>query len=152
MTGTTNTSARCECGALALHIKGAPVVQLVCHCSDCRAFSGMPYIELAFFQPDGLSVHGQASSTTLKGGTGFDKIHYSCASCQTPLYVTVAALNGASAVMANRLSPFKFEPQAHICTSEKANDVTIPAGITQSSGAPPKEIADTMVSSFWGRK
>ena len=152
MTGTTDTSARCECGALALHIKGAPVVQLVCHCNDCRAFSGMPYSELAFFQTDGLSVHGHASSTTLKGGTGFDKTHYSCASCQTPLYVTVAALNGASAVMANQLSPFKFEPQAHIWTSEKANDVTIPAGITQSPGAPPKEIADNMVSSFWGAK
>ena len=152
MTGTTDISARCECGGLALQIKGAPVVQLVCHCSDCRAFSDTPYTELAFFQPDGLSVQGQTRSTTMQGGTGFDKTYYSCASCQTPLYATVAVLNGASDVIANRLSPFKFEPQAHIWTSEKANDVTIPVGITQSSVAPPKEIADAMVSSFWGRK
>lgn len=152
MTGTTKTSAQCECGALALQIKGAPVVQLVCHCSDCKAVSGMPYVEAAFFRPDGCRVHGQANSTTMKGGTGFDKTQYSCASCQTPLYATIAALNGAWAVMANRLSPFKFEPQVHIWTSEKADGVTIPSGITQSPGAPPKEIADTMVSSFWGTK
>ncbi|MEH6592280.1 MAG: GFA family protein [Halioglobus sp.] len=150
MTGTMEISARCECGALTLQIKGEPVVQLVCHCKDCRVFSGMPYIEAAFFQPDGISVRGQASSTTMKGGTGFGKTHYSCASCQTPLYVTVAALNGAAAVMANRLTPFKFEPQVHIWTSEKAHGVTIPEGITQSSGPPPKAIADTMVSKFWG--
>jgi len=112
----------------------------------------MPYIELAFFQPGGCSVHGKANSTTMRGGTGFDKTHYSCAFCKTPLCVTVAALNGAWAVMANRLSPFNFEPQAHIWTSEKSDDVTIPAGITQSSEAPPKEIAVTMVSSFWGTK
>ena len=152
MTITPKISARCECGALALDIEGAPVVQLVCHCSDCRAFSGMPYVEAAFFQPGGCIVHGQTSSSTMGGGTGFDKTHYSCASCKTPLYVTVAALNGAWAVIANRLSPFEFEPQAHIWTSEKADDVTIPEGITQSSGAPPKEIADVMVSSFWGKK
>ena len=112
----------------------------------------MPYIEAAFFQADGSSVHGDANVTTMKGGTGFDKTHYSCAICQTPLCVTVAALNGATAVMANRLSPFTFEPEAHIWTSEKADGVTIPTGITQSSGAPPKEIADAMVSSFWGKK
>ena len=152
MTAATKTSARCECGALTLHVKGAPVVQLVCHCSDCREFSGMPYVEAAFFQSDQCSVHGQADATTMKGGTGFDKTHYSCASCQTPLYVTVAALNGALAVMASRILPLKFEPQVHIWTSEKADGVTIPAGITQSSVAPPKEITDTMVSSFWGKK
>jgi hypothetical protein len=150
MTGTTKVSARCECGAVDLHAKGAPVMQLVCHCSDCRDFSGMPCLEIAFFQPDECSVHGKFNSTTMSGGTGFDKTHYSCAICKTPLYVTIAALNGACAVIANRLSPFNFEPQAHIWTSEKFDDVTIPAGVTQSSEAPPKEIVDIMVSSFWG--
>ena len=152
MTGTTKTSARCECGALELHITGAPVVQLVCHCRDCQVFSGMPYIEAAFFQPDDISAHGQSYATTIKGGTGFDKTYYSCEACQTWLYTTVAALNGAWAVMANRLSHAKFEPQVHIWTSEKADDVVIPGGIAQSSGAPPKEILDAMVSSFWATK
>ena len=152
MTETTKTSSRCECGALELNIKGAPVVQLVCHCSDCQDFSGMPYVEAAFFHADDIGVHGRAYATTTMGGTGFDKTYYSCESCRTWLYTTVAALNGASAVMANRLSHDKFEPQVHIWTSEKAKDVVIPTGIAQSSGAPPKEFRDAMVSSFWSKK
>jgi hypothetical protein len=112
----------------------------------------MPYTALAFFQPDRCSAHGQNYSTVMKGGTGSDKTHHSCASCQTPLYVTVAALNGALAVIAKQISTFKFEPQVHIWTSEKAVGVTIPPGVTQSSGVPPKQIAGKMVSSFWGGK
>ena len=152
MTEVTKTSACCECGALRLHIEGAPVVQLVCHCNDCRAFSGMPYIEAAFFEPYACSADGQVDSVTLKGGTGSDKTHYSCAICKTPLYVRVSALNGAWAVMAKRISSLTFEPQAHIWTSEKMDNVVIPAGISQTSERPPKDIVDTMVSIFWGEK
>ena len=112
MIKTKETTANCECGALTLHIEGSSVVQLVCHCSDCRDFSGMPYVEVAFFEPDACSVDGQVNSTTMKGGSGFDRTNYSCAICKTPLYIRVAVLNGAWAVMANRISSFKFEAQA----------------------------------------
>jgi hypothetical protein len=149
MTATTETSARCDCGALTVDIKGAPVVQLVCHCEDCRASSGMPYTEGAFFQPSDCTIQGEADTSTIKGGTGFDKTLYSCTSCKTQLYMTIAALNGACAVMAKRLSPFKFDPQIHVWTSEKADEVTIPEGVTQYSEAPNKEMAAFLISNFW---
>lgn len=152
MTEITMTSSHCECGALELHVKHAPVVQLVCHCSDCRSFSGMPYSDLAFFQSDGCSVHGEVSSTTMKGGTGIDKSYHSCTSCKTPLYGTVGALNGAWVILANRLFPFKFEPQAHIWTSEKTDDAMIPAGIAQSAIGVPTDIKEVMLASFWGNE
>jgi len=150
MMETTKISARCECGALALHITEAPVAQLVCHCNECRAFTGLPFVEATFFKPDACSAEGKTDSTVMKGGTGTDKTHYACAACKTPLFVRVGALNGAWAVMANRLSPLKFEPQAHIWTSEKAEGVEIAEGMTQTAGRPPKEIVDVMISSFWG--
>ncbi|WP_138440472.1 GFA family protein [Marinobacter alexandrii] len=152
MTETTTTSAHCQCGALKLRITDVPVVQLVCHCSDCRNLSGMPYVEAAFFKSDACSADGKVDATTVKGSTGSDKTYYSCAVCKTPLYVRVTALNGAWAVMADRLSPFTFKPQAHIWTSQKADDVQIPTGITQTPERPPKELVDVMVSGFWGRK
>ena len=152
MAETIKTAAHCECGALVLDIDDAPVAQLVCHCNDCKSFSGMPYVEVVFFKPDACSTHGQANSTITKGGTGSDKTNYSCAICKTPLYARVAALNGAWAVMASRISPFKFEPQAHVWTSEKADDVMIPAAMTQTAERPPKEIVNTMLSSFWPKK
>ena len=152
ITEAKKTTAHCDCGALALTIEGTPVVQLVCHCNDCKAFWGTPYVEAVFFKPDACCSDGQVDSTTMKGGTGSDKTHFACGICKTPLYIRVAALNGAWAVAANRLAPFKFQPQAHIWTSEKADDVVIPEGITQTSGRPPEEIVDIMVSSFWGEK
>jgi hypothetical protein len=152
MLTTTKISARCECGALTLDIKDTPVVQLVCHCSDCRAFSGMPYTEAAFFKAEACSVHGQAVALEIVGSTGMNKTHYSCPLCETPLFVKVAALNGAWAVVASRLLPFKFEPDAHVWTSQKVDDVTITADITQSLKMPTNEIAKTMISSFWGKK
>ena len=129
-----------------------PVVQLVCHCSDCKEFSGLPYTNGAFFHPDVCSVEGEAESVIVKGGTGFDKAHHSCAACNAPMYVTVGALNGATAIEASRLSPFTFEALAHIWTDEKAADVTIPAEMTQTPDGPPKEIVDKMVASFWAKK
>ena len=149
MTEIKNTSARCECGAFELNIQGPPVVQLVCHCSDCQAFTAMPFSDIVFFKPDQCHVHGQTDTMTIKGNSGFDKTHYSCASCQTPIYVTLAVLNGAVAVIASQLSGFTFEPEAHIWTSEKADNVTIPVEAIQSSGLPPKAMADAMVATFW---
>ena len=151
MTETINISAHCDCGALSLYMHAKPIVQLVCHCNDCKEFSGLPYTNGAFFHPDGCRVEGEAQSTVVQGGTGFDKVHYSCASCHAPMYVTVAALNGATAIEASRLSPFTFEAQAHIWTEEKADDVVIPAEITQTTDGPPKEIVDIMVASFWAK-
>ena len=110
----------------------------------------MPYVELAFFKPDVSCSTGEIHSTTVKGGSGHDKTQCSCAICSTPLYIEVAALNGAWAVAANRISSFEFEPQAHIWTSAKLDDVLIPAGITQAPERPPKEILDIMVSNFLG--
>jgi hypothetical protein len=112
----------------------------------------LPYTNGALFHPDGCRIEGETQSTEVQGGTGFDKVHHSCASCQAPMYVTVAALNGATAIEARRLSPFTFEAQAHIWTEEKADDVVIPAGIIQTPDGPPKEIVDIMVAKFWAKK
>ncbi|WP_390590758.1 GFA family protein [Simiduia litorea] len=151
MIETTKISATCACGALRLDIKGRPVVQLVCHCTDCRAFSGQPYTEAAFFQAAHCQIHGQTEAMTLNGGSGFPKIHHSCARCKTPLFVTVGALNGACAVPAYRLSPFQFKPQAHIWTREKLDTVSLPTDAPHSPDLPPKPLLDIMLGQFWSK-
>ena len=152
MNDTTTMSANCECGALSVNIEGPPVVQLICHCSDCQAVTGLPYFELAFFTPNACHADGDVHSITMQGGTGSDKTHYACAKCATPLYGIVSVLNGAVAVAANRISSFNFEPQAHIWTSEKVDEILIPEGIAHTAEGPPKDIVDIMVASFWGKE
>ncbi|MFA0813295.1 GFA family protein [Microbulbifer epialgicus] len=141
--------ARCECGALELNVSGAPVVQLTCHCKECQEFSGLDFVEGGFFRKENCHITGNSKSETLQGGTGSQKIHHSCSSCATPLYVQVEALNGAIAIIANRLSPFTFESEAHIWTSQKAEGTIIPAGVHQTAGPPPKDIVQRMIKGVW---
>lgn len=152
MLETTNMTASCDCGAVEVSITAAPIAQFVCHCSDCRNFSGEPYVGAVFFRPEDVNVRGELEYFTEKGGSGFDKTYCSCASCHAWLYSTIVAMNGAIAFGAHRLTPFNFEPQAHVWTSEKAEHVQIPSEIMQSSKIPPKEILDVMIASFWGEK
>lgn len=142
--------AQCGCGRVTIKVSAAPVAQLVCHCKECRAFTGMPFVKAAFFKRDDCSVSGETRSETVRGGTGAAKQHHCCAACDEPVYVQVEALNGAVAVFGEKLSSFEFVAQAHIWTSEKAPGVAIPDGAPQSAGAPPAEIVDHMVAHFWG--
>lgn len=152
VTENTKISAKCECGQLSLKIETSPVAQLVCHCSDCRSVTGLPYIEIAFFAPSGCEARGQSHPTTMKGGSGNDKTYFSCRECGTALYATVGALDGAWAVIASRLSPFKKESQLHIWTSERASGVDIPPSATQAPKGPPESVRNILRSSFLGKR
>lgn len=141
--------ASCECGALKLHVSGPPVVQLTCHCKECQEFSGLDFVEGGFFRKENCQIIGNSKSETLQGGTGSPKIHNSCPSCETPLYVQVEALNGAIAIIAARLSPFAFESEGHIWTSQKAASTIVPAGAAQTTGPPPENVVERMIEGFW---
>ncbi len=141
--------ARCECGGLELHLSGPPVVQLTCHCKECQEFSGLDYLEGAFFRKENCVIIGSSKSETLQGGTGSEKLHHSCASCGTPLYVQVEALNGAVAISTGRLSPFTFESEVHIWTSQKAEGVEVPSDTPLTLGPPPDDIVERMINGFW---
>ena len=142
-------TAQCDCGELQVVVTSHPAVQLVCHCRDCQAFFERPYVEAMFFRDAACEVRGAIESESLKGGTGFDKTHGACATCHTPLFVTVSALNNAIAIPAERLAALEFDPVAHIWTSQGAAPVAIPEGVQQSPGAPPESVRNLMVAAFW---
>jgi hypothetical protein len=152
MTEVETITIQCQCGELSLQIKGPPVVQLVCHCSDCQKGTNLPYVEAAFFESTACSSQGNSTSSEMKGSSGYDKSYFSCASCESPLYARVTALNNAWAVVTNQLTSFEFEPQAHIWTSKKASDVSIPESAIQSPSGPPEDIREVMLSTFWGKR
>ena len=141
--------ARCECGELELHVHGAPVVQLTCHCKECQEFSGLDFLEGAFFRKEDCRIIGRSKSEKLLGGTGSEKTHHSCPSCGTPLYVQVEALNSAVAIATGRLSPFTFESEVHIWTSQKAEGIEIPPDVPLTLGPPPEDVVQRMINGFW---
>ncbi|MFT7305653.1 MAG: hypothetical protein ACI9P7_000913 [Candidatus Azotimanducaceae bacterium] len=152
MANDDTINIHCQCGALSLRVKGPPIVQLVCHCRDCKEATNLPYIECAFFESTACSSQGSSTLSAMKGSSGYDKSYFSCESCRTTMYARVNALNGAWAVVANQQASFTFEPEAHIWTSEKASDVSIPESAVQSSSGPPEDIRALMISTFWGKR
>ena len=47
---TSSWSASCRCGALRVQLASPAVLQLVCHCTDCRAVAGTPFSNFVFFR------------------------------------------------------------------------------------------------------
>jgi len=129
--------ASCDCGKLSITAKSRPVLQLVCHCNDCREATGKAFTEVAFFAPGGYEVHGLSRAESRAGGTGLGKVYYSCDECKAPLYATVNAVGGSAGVIASRLSPFTFRPMLHVWTSEKQPDTRLPLFAIKFSKAPP---------------
>jgi hypothetical protein len=152
MTDDETISIQCRCGELSLQIKGLPVVQLVCHCNDCREATNLPSVGLVFFESTACTSEGNSTPSEMKGSSGYDKSYYSCASCGTLMYGRVKVLNNAWAVVADHMASFEFEPQAHIWTSEKITDVSIPESTLQSPTGPPDDIREVMISAFWGER
>ena len=147
----TNRSAKCNCGALCVEVTGSPVVQLVCHCNDCREATQLPFIEAAFFKAEDCVAHGDSKSLEMKGSSGLDKAYVGCSNCGTALYARVEALNGACVIVTNHQSTFEFEAQSHIWTSEKVDDEEIPGDALQSESGPPDDIREHMIATFWAK-
>jgi hypothetical protein len=142
-------SMRCGCEEFQLVVSKPPVVQLVCHCNDCQAFSGLKFVKAAFFRKNDCHIVGQTSVEIVVGGTGAEKLHHFCTFCGEPVYVQIKALNDAVAIFADKLSPFDFAAEAHIWTSQKAGGNEIPSQVPQSLGSPPEEIVKRMINGFW---
>ncbi|MGK0248041.1 MAG: hypothetical protein ACI910_000769 [Oleispira sp.] len=142
-------SVCCGCDKFKLVVSKPPVVQLVCHCHECQAFSGLKSVKAAFFRKNDCQIVGQTTIETLMGGTGAEKFHHSCSACGEPVYVQVKALNDAVAIFADKLLPFDFAADAHIWTSQKAEGTEIPLALLQSPGSPPEEIVKRMLKGFW---
>ncbi|WP_420890912.1 GFA family protein [Marinobacter suaedae] len=151
MTESKKISASCDCGQLVLDITTPVVTQVVCHCSDCRGMTGLPYVDIAFFEPDGCKALGESRPTTMKGGSGIEKTYFACPECGAAVYATVGALKGACVVIASRLSSPLDESSTHIWTSEKVSNVEIPSTAVTSLKGPPEPVRSILVSNFLDR-
>jgi hypothetical protein len=56
----------CLCGAVKVRINGEPVEQFYCHCDDCQAASGGPYVAVAVYPKDAVTVQGELNTLTIR--------------------------------------------------------------------------------------
>ncbi len=75
--------ARCYCGATQLEVHGAAQTVAMCHCADCKRWTGAPAPAFAAFDPkcvSGLDGNGVQINAGVR--------RWNCNSCGSPLAAT----------------------------------------------------------------
>ena len=74
----------CLCGRVSLESRGTIHNGRICHCTNCRKFSGTASAAWGLVQADHLSVRGTEHVTKYDAGSGGLRVF--CSSCGSPLW------------------------------------------------------------------
>ena len=83
-------TGRCMCGAVTYSADAAPLVQGICHCSDCQRQTGSPFSAFLGVPAPAFSVEGDTLSSyvTIGEDHGGETERYFCTACGSPVYST----------------------------------------------------------------
>lgn len=111
------TTGRCHCGAITYSADGAPEHHALCHCDDCRRWSGAPAVGWIAWQADRLTVSGTPS---VYRSSDHGTREY-CGACGTGLfYRNEAALPGLVDIQSGTLDdPAAMPPGAQIMVKDR---------------------------------
>jgi hypothetical protein len=85
-------TGRCLCGAVTYSADAEPVVQAVCHCTDCQRQTGNPFSVIVAVPRAAFNVEGGtlASFVTTGEDHGGDTERNFCSACGSPLFSVAA--------------------------------------------------------------
>jgi hypothetical protein len=99
----------CRCGAVEIEVSGEPLAQMYCHCDDCQAVHGAPYVPESVYRAESVRVvRGEPGTWKLKRNPRF-----TCRDCGTRLFIDVLGI-GLRGVNGYMLPPGKFIPTFHM--------------------------------------
>src|SRR5262245_15038526 len=87
-------TGRCPCGGVTYTVDAEPVVQAVCHCTDCQRQTGNPFSVIVAVPRDALHVEGDtlASFATVGEDHGGETERNFCSNCGSPIYSVAAVM------------------------------------------------------------
>jgi hypothetical protein len=87
-------TGRCLCGAVTYSTDADPVVQAVCHCTDCQRQTGNPFSVIVGVPSEGFNVEGDtlASFATIGEDHGGETHRNFCTACGSPVFSNAAVL------------------------------------------------------------
>src|SRR5215212_5681961 len=113
-------TGRCLCGAVTYSVDAEPVVQAVCHCTDCQRQTGNPFSVIVGVPRAALNVEGStlASFATTGDDHGTDTNRSFCSACGSPVFSIAAVLPEMAFIKAGSLDDASWlEPAAEVWTS-----------------------------------
>jgi hypothetical protein len=113
-------TGRCLCGAVSYSVDAEPVVQAVCHCTDCQRQTGNPFSVIVGVPRDAFEVEGStiASFTTTGDDHGGDTERSFCSACGSPVFSNAAVMPEMTFVKAGSLDDASWlQPAAEVWTS-----------------------------------
>jgi hypothetical protein len=113
-------TGRCMCGSVSYEADADPVIQAVCHCSDCQRQTGSPFSVIVGVPRDALAVQGStlASFTTIGTDHGGETERCFCSACGSPLFSYAAVAPQLAFIKAGSLDDGSWvEPGVEAWTS-----------------------------------
>jgi hypothetical protein len=94
MTPPTPLTGRCLCGAVSYTVDAEPLIQAVCHCTDCQRQTGGPYSVIVGVPAAALTVEGDTLSThtTIGEDHGGTTERSFCNACGAPVFSHAAVM------------------------------------------------------------
>lgn len=113
-------TGRCLCGGVTYSADAEPVVQAVCHCTDCQRQTGNPFsvivaVPRASFEAEGKTL---ASFATIGEDHGGETHRSFCSACGSPIFSSAAVAPELIFIKAGSLDDASWlEPAVEAWTS-----------------------------------
>ncbi len=121
MSGEANPiTGRCLCGKVSYSTDADPVVQVVCHCTDCQRQTGSPFTVVVGVPRSALKVEGEtlASFTTTGEDHGGETQRSFCSACGAPVFSIAAVVPELALIKAGSLDDGSWlDPTMEVFTS-----------------------------------
>jgi hypothetical protein len=113
-------TGRCLCGSVTYSADADPVVQAVCHCTDCQRQTGNPFSVIVGVPRSAFNVEGStlASFPTIGEDHGGETHRNFCAACGSPVFSVAAVAPELVFIKAGSLDDASWlEPAVEAWTS-----------------------------------
>lgn len=122
-------TAQCKCGSFQFASPREPILQLTCHCGQCREVSKAPFTNFAFFKLADAQMTGPTTVHRFTADSGNKTLRETCASCGEMLLDRTEGFPKIVGIVAERIqAPYVFEARCHVWVESKCAETVVPTG------------------------
>ena len=119
------------CGAFRFESASPPILQLVCHCSQCREVSGRPFSNFSFFKVRDTQTSGAHRTVAFTAESGARTVREVCEACGDMLIDRTEGFPKVVGVVHEALDPaLPFKPLHHVWADSRLADTVLPSDVT----------------------